>query len=207
MKIDPAVLSGKDAYGLMISTVVPRPIAFISSCDADGNTNLAPFSYFNVVTSNPPLISVSIGQRRWEGERIKKDTLRNIEAVSEFVVNIATEALMAKVNASAAEYPPDVSEIEALGFTAESSERVSVPRIGESPINLECKLHQVIMVGDAPQCGLVLGEVVFAHIDDAVWSTESGDVDPVALAPLARLGGNFYGSLGNITSMPRPERP
>jgi len=207
MKIDPAQLSGSEAYRLMISAVVPRPIAFISSCDEDRNTNLAPFSYFNCVTSKPPLISVSIGQRKWGGERIKKDTLRNIEAVEEFVVNIATMPLIAKVNASSAEYPPGVSEIEAVGLTAEPSERVSVPRIAESPINLECRLHRVMMLGDAPQTGLIIGEVVYVHVDDSVWNAESGEVDPVRLSPLARLGGSLYGALGDITSIPRPKLP
>lgn len=207
MKVDTAQLSGREAYRLMTSAVVPRPIAFISSRNADNATNLAPFSYFNLVTSNPPLISVSIGQRRWDGERVKKDTLQNIETVGEFVVNIATEALIGKVNASSAEYPPGVSEIEALGLEVLDSDKVSVPRLAESPINLECKLHQVIMVGDAPQCGLVLGEVVFVHVADELWLPKTGEIDPVALAPIARLGGSLYSSLGQVTSLPRPNKP
>src|SRR5262245_26819747 len=129
MILDPAKSSVREVYLMLISSVVPRPIAFVSTRSAAGVTNLAPFSYFNGVSSKPPIVSVSIGYRRWRGAIVKKDTLRNIEETGEFVVNVATEALLAQVNQSSAEYPPDVSEISEVGLTPLPSDLVKPPRI------------------------------------------------------------------------------
>jgi flavin reductase (DIM6/NTAB) family NADH-FMN oxidoreductase RutF len=205
MVIDPKTSPARDIYFLMISAIVPRPIAFVSTRSAAGVTNLAPFSYFNGVTSKPPLVSISIGQRRWEGKLVKKDTLRNIEETGEFVVNAATEPLLERLNQTSAEYPPNVSEIEAAGLTPLPSDIVAPPRIKESPIHLECRLERIIWLGDEPQNGLVIGEVVRFHIDEAVWDPENRTIDPERLKPVSRLGGTLYGALGGITSLPRPD--
>jgi flavin reductase (DIM6/NTAB) family NADH-FMN oxidoreductase RutF len=205
MQFDPKVASSRDIYGLMISAIVPRPIAFISTQSLQGITNVAPFSFFNGVSSKPPLISVSISQRRWEGKIIKKDTLRNIEDTKEFVVNIANEELLHVMNASAAEYPPDVSEIDALQLEILPSLKVTPPRVKKSPVQLECKLERVIMLGEPALNGLVIGEVVYIHIDDEVWNAANATIDPEKLRPVARLGGTLYSTLGQIISLPRPD--
>lgn len=207
MDIDPRTLGGGEAYRLLVSSVVPRPIAFITTCNADGSTNLAPFSYFNVVTSKPPLVSICIGQRTWEGKRQKKDTLKNIEGSGQFVINIATEKLLSVVNDSSADFAPGVSELDELGLSTRASKVVEVPSLAESPVNMECTLYKVIMLGEEPQVGLVLGEVVHYHAKDEVWDPQSGGPDPRRLDPIARLGGTFYASLGELHSLERPPRP
>jgi flavin reductase (DIM6/NTAB) family NADH-FMN oxidoreductase RutF len=205
MQFDPKNATTKDIYNLMISAIVPRPIAFISTQSEQGITNVAPFSYFNGVSSKPPLISVSISHRRWQGKLIKKDTLRNIEETKEFVVNIVNDELLTVMNASATEYPPDMSEIDALQIETEPSLHIKPPRVKKSPVQLECKLERVIMLGDPALNGLVIGEVVCFHINDSVWDTRSATIDPEKLRPIARLGGNLYASLTQIVSLPRPE--
>jgi flavin reductase (DIM6/NTAB) family NADH-FMN oxidoreductase RutF len=150
------------------------------------------------------MLSVSIGHRRWQGQLVKKDSLRNIEETGEFVVNVVTEALLEKMNQTAAEYPPEVSEFSAVGLTPLPSLRVKAPRVLESPVQLECKLHKVLMLGEPPVNGLVIGEVVYIHVDDAVCSA-AGDIDPQLLRPVSRLGGTLYATLGEILSLPRPE--
>ena len=206
MEIEPRALSGGECYNLLVSTVVPRPIAFISSQDETGQVNLAPFSYFNLVTTQPALVSISIGQRKWQGQRVKKDTLRNIERSGEFVINIASVSLIDALNRTAAELPPGHSELEAVGLTASPSRVVGPPRVAECPVHLECKLERVIMLGEHPQTGLVIGEVVHYHASDDVWDAAHHCVDPKRLDPLARLGGTFYAGLGALHSLPRPGR-
>jgi len=204
VQIDPKELAVKDVYAVLISAIVPRPIAFISTVGVKGVTNLAPFSYFNGVSSRPPLISVSIGHRRYAGSIIKKDTLQNIEDSKEFVVNVATLPLLTQLNQSSAEYPPEVSEIDILQMETLPSVKVSAPRIKASPVHLECRLERIIMLGHPPLNGLVIGEVVYFHVDDEVWDTSTRSVDPLKLNPVARLGGTLYSTLGEIISLPRP---
>jgi flavin reductase (DIM6/NTAB) family NADH-FMN oxidoreductase RutF len=207
MEIDLDGLPGIERYRFLVSAVVPRPIAFVSTLSAGGSTNVAPFSYFNVVTARPPLVSVAIGQRKWEGEVIKKDTLTNIEQTGEFVINLATTALLDAINESSAEYAPGESEIEALGLTPAPSSKVQPPRIAESPVHLECRLERLVMLGDEPQQGLVIGRVVHVHVEDAVLDPETKTVNPTRLSPLARLGGNYYATLGDLIERVRPTRP
>lgn len=205
MIFDPQELATKDIYSLMISSIVPRPIAFISTQSSDGITNVAPFSFFNGICSKPPLLSVSIGHRRYQGRVIKKDTLRNIEETKEFVVNVSTEGLLQKLNQSAAEYPPEISEIQELQLETLPSLKVKPPRIKESPVQLECRLERVLMFGEPALYGLVIGEVVCFHIDESVWDSQRATIDPARLHPVARLGGTLYSTLGQIISLPRPD--
>lgn len=207
MELDLTQLNGPERYRLLVASVIPRPIAFVSTIDAQGVTNLAPFSYFNVVTSRPALISISVGQRVWQGARQKKDTLQNIEATGQFVVNVATETLLAQVNQASADYPPGTSEIQALGLTEVAAQQVRPPRIAESPIHLECRVHRLLLLGDEPQVGLVIGEVVQYHADSSVLDAEGLYPDPALLQPLARLGGTEYAGLGKRYSLPRPGTP
>jgi flavin reductase (DIM6/NTAB) family NADH-FMN oxidoreductase RutF len=207
MDLEPDALSGIERYRLMISAVVPRPIAFVSTRASDASTNLAPFSYFNIVATRPVLVSVAIGQRKWQGRIVKKDTLRNIEETGEFVINMATESLVEYVNRASAEFAPGDSELEALGLTAVDSVKVKAPRVAECPVHLECVLERVVMVGDEPQQGLVIGRVVHVHVDEAVWNEQTRTVDPRALKPLARLGGIGYATLGEIIEQRRPASP
>jgi flavin reductase (DIM6/NTAB) family NADH-FMN oxidoreductase RutF len=204
MQIDPKEVASREVYAVMISAIVPRPIAFVSTRSIDGITNLAPFSYFNGVASKPPLISISIGHRRYEGKVVKKDTLQNIEETREFVVNVATLGLLSQINQSSAEYPPEVSEIEELQLETLPSVKVTPPRIKASPVQLECRLERVVMLGEPALNGLVIGEVVYFHIDDSVWDPARGSIDPEKLSPIARLGGALYTTLGRIISLPRP---
>jgi flavin reductase (DIM6/NTAB) family NADH-FMN oxidoreductase RutF len=203
MELDPQTLSGLRRYQLLTSAVVPRPIALVTSQDKLGVVNLAPFSYFNLVTTNPVMISISIGQRMWQGQRIDKDTVRNVEATGEFVVNIAGEQLLHQLNDSAAEHAPGVSELDSVGLTTEASVAVSAPRVAECPVHLECRLHQIVrlVAGQA----LVLGTVVHIHVSEDVWDERANDIDPEKLRPLARLGRTYYAKLGSLVDVPRPK--
>lgn len=195
MLVDPGRVSGPEMYRFMISAVVPRPIAFVSTRAADGTTNLAPFSYFNAVSSVPPLVGIAIVQRPDD----VKDTLRNIRETGEFVVNLVCEPMLAAMAKTAGDWPRGTSEFEIAGFTPAPSERVSPPWVRESPLQLECRLHREIPLGNAV---FVVGEVVLARVsDDAI--TE-GRVDPVKLAPVGRLGGEYYSLLREVVKEPRP---
>ncbi len=203
---DPAQLRGRDIYLLMIGTIVPRPIAFVTSLNDAGVLNVAPFSYFNGISSRPPLVSLSIGHRKLDGELVKKDTLRNIEASGEFVINIPSEDLAAQVNQASAEYPPDVSEVSETGLSTLPSEVVAPPRIAQCRVAMECKLEQVVMLGRPKALnGLVIGEVVRWHIDDSVWDAAASAVDIETLRPLSRLGGSSFGKTREPFSLPRPD--
>lgn len=205
MRFDAAAISAKDAYALMISAIVPRPIAWVSTVDAAGAVNLAPFSFFTGVASRPPLLALSIGQRRWQGQTQPKDTLANLQATGELVVNIPTVALAEQVNASAAELPPGVSELEHCGLTAAASVHVRPPRVQQCPVQLECKLSQIVWVGTPPTQALVLAEIVCFHIAEAVWSAQLQGIDPLALDPLSRLGGQAFGTTGRAIELARPD--
>jgi len=205
MKILPSDLDASALYYLMVSAVVPRPIAFVSTQSAAGATNLAPFSYYNAVSSQPPMVQLCIGQRRWEGELVDKDTLRNIRETEEFVVNVATEALAERLNQASGSYAPGVSEIEECGLTAIPSSVVAPPRIAESPVQLECKLERILGLGQAPQTHMVIGEVVCVHVEDRLWDADAHSVNWEQLRPLARLGGTLYSTLGRVFSLDRPK--
>ncbi|MBU8907445.1 flavin reductase family protein [Desertibacillus haloalkaliphilus] len=202
MIIDPKQLSRKDNYKLLIGSVLPRPIAFVTSQSTTGVLNAAPFSFYNVVTADPPLISVSVGRKP---NGVQKDTSLNICNQQEFVVHVVDEGNVEQVNASSADFPHDVSEVEEIGLTKIPSHKVGVPSIKEAKIKLECRLHKVIPLGgseEAPHADLIIGEVVCFDIDDSVY--EDGKISTDALAPLSRLAGTDYGKLGERFSKPRP---
>jgi flavin reductase (DIM6/NTAB) family NADH-FMN oxidoreductase RutF len=184
MNFDPAALSSREAYRLMISCIVPRPIAFVTTLSRDGVTNLAPFSFFNGVSSDPPVVSIAVATKR---DGSKKDTWRNIEDTGEYVVNVVVPELMDAVIIGARELPHNVSELDLAGLSTLPSTRVKPPRLAASPINLECNLLKIVEVEET---GLILGRVVMVHAKDDI--VDGGRVDPRRLTFVGRLGDDFY---------------
>jgi flavin reductase (DIM6/NTAB) family NADH-FMN oxidoreductase RutF len=206
MIIDPNNITHGERYKLMVGSIVPRPIAFVSTVSADDEPNLAPFSYFTAITSDPPTICFAPGRRSSDGER--KDTLSNIEATGEFVVNVVNEAIGQPMVETAVDYPAGTNEFEVSGLTPAPSRIVKPPRVKESPINMECKLHQVVPIGPQQPGGgaLVIGEIVMFHVADDMY--EEGRINIHKLKPLGRLAGTEYTTLGKIISMKRkPHQP
>jgi len=193
--LDPRAMTAKDVYRFLISAVVPRPIAFVSTVSTAGATNLAPFSYFNAIASEPPLVAISINDRADD----PKDTLRNIRETREFVVNVVNELLLDAMVATSGEWPRATSEFGPSGLTPGLSERVRAPYVSESPLQLECTLYREIALAHT---FLVVGEVVLARVRDDVLT--EGRVDPAKLAPVGRLGGELYAPLGPILKRARP---
>src|SRR5437867_6116008 len=172
-----------DVYYLLIGVVTPRPIAWVTTVDREGRVNLAPFSFFNAFGANPPVVVFSPTLRR---DGTKKDTLRNVEATGEFVLNAAVEALAEKINLSSKELPYGDSEVELTGLTLKPSLKVKPPRIAESPVNMECKVLQIVPIGEGPiAANLVIGEVLVMHIDDSLLDAK-GRIDPRKLRTIAR---------------------
>jgi len=199
---DPASHPYPEIYKLMIGAIVPRPIAFVSSQDAGGVLNLAPFSYFTACSTNPPVVCFCAAVRT--GPRPQKDTLENIRATGEFVINIVTEEIATQMNAATAEVPPEVDEFALAGLTPIPSERIRVPRVAESPIHMECRLRQVIEISPLPGGGnLVLGDVILFHIREDL--LVHGRIDPDRLRAIGRMGGPAYVRTRDRFEMQRPK--
>ena len=166
MRLDFTALSPRTAYQWMASTIVPRPIAWVSTISADGRPNLAPFSFFQGVCAHPPtLLFVPVNNRQGG----KKDTVRNIEAVPEFVVNLVSHALAEQMNATAAQLPHGDSEFERFGVAAAASEQVRPPRVAAAPVAFECRLHQIVNIGEGPLAAhVIFGRILAAHVRDDV---------------------------------------
>ncbi|GAB4396913.1 MAG: flavin reductase family protein [Anaerolineales bacterium] len=202
MEVDSAELSWQTAYKLLTGAVVPRPIGWISTVDADGNANLAPFSFFNVVCANPPTVLFSTMRRGAYAGR--KDTLNNARATGEFVVNIVSGALVEAMNFSSADVPPDVDEFTLAGVSKAASVRVVPPRVAESPIHFECKVLHIYDVSDAPGGGsVVIGEVLHLHVDESVL-LGADKIDPDALQAVGRMAGNEYTRTRERFTLARP---
>jgi len=201
MTIDPGTTPPADIYRLMIGAIVPRPIAFVSTLSRDGIRNLAPFSFFTAVSANPPVICFSPMVR--SGASPRKDTLVNIEATGEFVVNVVSEEIIRQVNISSAEYPPELDEFMESGLTPIASDLVTPPRVKESRVNMECKLVQVVHVSAKPLGGsLVLGEVLRFHVDEDLF--DNNLIDPDKLHPIGRMGGPTYTRTTDRFNLERP---
>lgn len=186
---DPAEL-GAGVYPLLTSTVVPRPIAWVTTRSPDGVDNLAPHSFFTVSSVVPPIVQfTSVGT---------KDSLRNVRATGEFTVSICTEALAEQVNTTGTDFPSDVSEYDVAGLTREPSRRVAPPRVAESPVALECRLVDTRDFGGSV---VVFGEVVWIDVDERVLRDGRPAID--LLAPVSRLGGDEWGSLGAVVERRR----
>lgn len=205
MELDPATLPARDRHLLLTALVVPRPIGWISSVDAAGRRNLAPYSFFTMVSSQPPTVIVSVGER--DGRA--KDTLANVRATGELVVNVVSEDLAEAMNRSAVESAPEHDEFAFAGVSAAPSLRVGAPRVAEARAHLEARVVNVVAVPDddgVARNHVVFARVVHVHVDDALF-TPPHRVDVGALAPLARLAGNEYGRLGERFSVARPALP
>ena len=203
MEIYPSDTPHQSIYKILSGSILPRPIGWISSLDENGRPNLAPFSFFNVVCSRPATVVFCPLIRSTDGGT--KDTLYNVRATGEFVVNIVTEELAAAMNLSSVEAPPELNEFEFAGLTAEPSVVVRPPRVAESPIHFECKVRQIVDISDQPGGGsLVIGTVVYIHVDKRV--LVGGDkINLTALKPIGRLAGGGYVRVTDIFELERPK--
>jgi flavin reductase (DIM6/NTAB) family NADH-FMN oxidoreductase RutF len=203
MEIDLDTLSANQVYHAMIRTVIPRPIAWVLSENAGGNYNLAPFSYFNGVCSDPPLIMISVGKKP---DGTPKDTRVNIEERRDFVVHIAHEELLESLNQSSASLPAGESEVDLLGLPLTPMAGSRLPRLADARIALACELFQLQEIGASSQA-LILGRVKRIYIDDGACSRDDEGrlvVDAERIAPVTRLGGTEYATFGKIRRLPRP---
>jgi len=204
MHVVPSELPHRDFYRILIGAVGPRPIAWVSTIDRDGQPNIAPFSFFNAITSKPPLLGFSPGLRKIDDASHPKDTLSNIRETREFVINVVTYDLADKMNLTSGDYPHEVNEFELAKLTPAPSEKVKPPRVAESPVNFECKLERIIDFGtEWPSSSLVIGEIVCVHLNDGV--LKDGRFDGNALDLIGRMGGNQYARTTERFEMERPK--
>lgn len=202
LSIDPNEQSERDNYKLLTGSIIPRPVAFVTTLSGEGVLNAAPFSYFSIVTADPPMISVSV-QRK---QGVSKDTARNAMEQGAFVVHTTDEANIRKVNDTAAALPPEESEVALAGLTPVPGEKIPVPGVAEAKVRMECVLERAIPLGgtvEQPAADLLIGRVVRFHIDESVY--EGGRIDAAKLGAVSRLAGNNYARLGPLFSIPRPE--
>lgn len=201
LSIDPSKNTERENYKFLIGSIVPRPIAFVTTLSDEGIVNGAPFSYFNIVSSNPPMISLAI--QRSAGRQ--KDTARNIVGLKEFVVHVVDEDNVEEINKTAASLPPNESEIELANLTPVESVKISVPGIKEAKIRMECILEQSLELGgqDSPGVDLIIGKVIQFHIEEEIY--EKGRIDPIGLGAVSRLAGTNYAKIGEIFSIERPK--
>jgi flavin reductase (DIM6/NTAB) family NADH-FMN oxidoreductase RutF len=200
MLFDFADINPRNRYKLLVSTITPRPIAWVVSQDAQGVLNAAPFSFFNAFAGDPPTIGIGIGGRS-SGQ--PKDTRANIAATGEFVVNLVSEETAQAMNVTAIDFDPPVNELHEAGLTTRPSVRVKPPRIAESPVSMECLLHQIVDLG--PKSSLVLGRVVAMHVrDDAVLDAASAYIDTPKLKLIGRMHGTgWYARTSDLFEIPR----
>ncbi len=199
---DPREEDPANIYKLMVGSIVPRPIAFVSTVDADGIRNLAPFSYFSAVCSEPPTILFCPAIRSSTGAN--KDTLNNIRATKEFVVNIVSEEIASQMNQTAAEVGPEVDEFELAQLTPLASVHIRAPRVAESPAQMECRLREVITISDQPGGGsIVIGEVVLFHLREDLVVNYRVDADK--LRAIGRMGGPTYCRTQDRFDLERPK--
>ncbi len=205
MIFDPADHHFQDTHKLMIGSIVPRPIAFVSTISSGGRHNVAPFSYFNGVCSKPPTIMFAPARRGWDGE--EKDTLINIRDTNEFVVNVISGSFANQMVMCSTDFEANVNEFDISGLSAVASQKVRPPRVGESKISFECTLNQIIEVGDgtAGSGFLVIGTIVLFHIDDDIY--ENGHILLDKLDPLGRLAGNWYKRTTDTLKIVRKIKP
>lgn len=192
LEVGPGDWDPREFYLLMTALVIPRPVGWISTVSAAGVRNLAPYSYFNLMGSDPFYVAF--------GSTGVKDTLTNVREVKEFVANIATMHLLEKVSFTSGDFPREEDEFGWAGLTPAPSAEVRPPRVGEAKAHLECELVQIV---DDRNTHIVLGRIVHAHVDPSVW--KDGRVDPRLLDPICRLSGSGYAALGELFSVQRPQ--
>ncbi len=202
LEFNPADLAERDVYKLMTGSIVPRAIAWVSTVAADGVPNLAPFSYFTAVCSNPPTVVFCTSVRN--AGNGQKDTFNNVRATGAFVINFVTEALAEAMNSSAVEVPPEVDEFERAGLTPIASTVVPPPGVQETPIRFECTLNQIVTINDQPGGGhLIIGTIVYMHFSEIVYR-EGHYIDIAAYQPVGRLAGRSYTRVNDLFDLARP---
>ena len=203
-QFDPQNLSPRDIYLKMVSVITPRPIAWVSTISNAGVHNLAPFSFFNGVAANPPSVVFSPVNRR---DGSKKDTILNIQENGEFVINTVSQQTAQAMNQSAADYDASVSEIKAIGLTPLESTTIKPYRIKEAAVHLECKLIQIVNIGQGPlAANLVIGEILMMHINDQILD-QNQNVIPEKLDNIGRMGGSDYATTRDTFQIPRIINP
>jgi flavin reductase (DIM6/NTAB) family NADH-FMN oxidoreductase RutF len=205
ISLDPKDLSTGKLHGYLLSAVAPRPIAFASTIDADGNPNLSPFSFFNVFSANPPILIFSPARR--VRDNTTKHTLQNVETVKEVVINVVNYDLVHQMSLSSTEYPEGVNEFEKAGLTMLPSDEVKPFRVSESPVQFECKVNEIVNLGTEAGAGnLVICEVVKLHINEDVMNVD-GSINQEALDLVARAGGSYYSrAKKGFFEIPKPLR-
>jgi flavin reductase (DIM6/NTAB) family NADH-FMN oxidoreductase RutF len=200
MQFDPNELEHTAVYKLLTGAIIPRPIGWISSVSENGINNLAPFSYFNAVGDDPPHLMFSTGR----GNNTNKDTLNNVLATKQFVVNMVTEELAEQMNATAQSVPSEIDEFELAGVTPIASHKVKPMRVKESPITFECELVHHYFLEDHKHGGacVVIGRIVMMHFDDTVL-LDNYKINLETYQPIARLAGSHYSKLGELFSVKR----
>ena len=204
MKVDPATISPDAQYFWQAATILPRPIAWTSTLNEDGSANLAPFSFFTGVSSDPPtcLICVSRKKKQPDGMRPPKDTWRNIARTGEYVIHVVNDALAHQMNATSREFPYGTDEFAAAGVSKAPSERVAPPRIAEAPVAMECRLDRIVEVGRAGTA-IIIGEILLWHVQDEL--LVEGRIDMGRLDAVGRLGGPHYARTRDRFDMTRPK--
>lgn len=202
MEIRPEEISWQSLYKIMVGSIVPRPIGWISTINLNGQANLAPFSFFNMAGANPPHLIFCPMVRGTDGSR--KDTYNNIKETGEFVANIVTEALADAMNITSTEFPPEVDEFAASGLTRSPSVAVRPPRVAESPVHYECRLTHIVDLSDQPGASsVIIGRVVHLHVEDSILF--GGDkIDLLKLQPIGRLAGSSYCRVTDLFELVRP---
>lgn len=190
LRIDPTHIATKDLHQYMLSAVAPRPIAFASTISTDGVPNLAPYSFFNAFSSNPPIVIFSSNRR--VANNTTKDTLKNIQDTGEVVINVVSHAIVRQMAVASIEYAADVSEFDKAGFTPLASEMIRPFRVAESPVHMECRVDQILPLGDQGGAGnLIICNIVLMHIAEAVLN-EKGRIDPHKIDLMGRMGRMYY---------------
>lgn len=203
--LDPKTLPIPKLHGYLLGAVAPRPICFASTVDQEGNVNLSPYSFFNVFSANPPIMVFSPARR--VRDNTTKHTLENVLETKEVVINVVTYGMVQQMSLSSTEYPKGVNEFVKAGFTEVPSVKVKPPRVKEAPVQFECKVNEVISLGDEGGAGnLVVCEVLQLHIDEAILD-EADTIDPFKIDTVSRLGGNWYSRAKNgLFEVPKPLR-
>ncbi len=200
VEFDFRALSARDRYKLMIGTIVPRPIALVTTVDATGRFNAAPFSFFNCLSADPPILALGIENH---ADMTFKDTAANIRATEVFTVNIVSAAIAEAMHVCAAGFPPGVDEIAVAGLTAVKGRAIAAPYIAEAPAAFECRRHTTLEVGRSRE--IVLGEILFAHYRPEVIDAERLRIDPDSLDAIARLGGDTCATIRDRFEMKTPK--
>jgi flavin reductase (DIM6/NTAB) family NADH-FMN oxidoreductase RutF len=191
LELDPAALQARERYFLLTSIVVPRPIAWVSTLDAQGARNLAPYSYFNACSATPPIVHFT--------STTSRDSIANVRATGEFVVNIVSEDLAEAMRISSAAFDGGEDEFEHAGLRAAPSHTVKPPRVAQAKIALECRLRQILEIGEGT---MAFGDVLHVHVERSVY--RDGQVDPTLLRPVGRLSGRHYTTVADVYELELP---